>query len=454
MTRATATGSHVLHVAAVWGTTVMTLRTLGRGESFEMGDGKGAFLPIPDGVSMSDRPFRSSSEGGWELHPEGVVSGALHLHGQDEDPVAVAGLGATVGLEPGDYGLLQYGLFSLFFQYGAQPPPVVAGSRIELLALLAVLSSSTLHLGMLGVTRALMTPAPLDEPTELRGPEDEAARFGLTRVEPEPPPPVRADEPPGGEAVTEVAPRPGPAGDGPRVANPEGRIGARSPRDRTKLLGDAPPAGSLGGLAAVIDSDDGREIRETLKGIPGVKPSLSGLHSETLVLGSEPGASLTGLGSGGGGTGTGVPFAAGNLKTGWGSDGSHGPGPGGRRVGDKGDPGGPPRERPIVHVDVPIPVGPGGLSPDQVQRVVAHHLGALRFCYENEAQLNPQLRGGVTVAWQIAPSGEVTSATVDGSTLRNPRVEGCVVRQVKNWHFPESKAPTRVASPFRFGVGG
>ncbi len=83
------------------------------------------------------------------------------------------------------------------------------------------------------------------------------------------------------------------------------------------------------------------------------------------------------------------------------------------------------------------------------------HEGALRACYESEAQRNPNLRGGVTVAWQIDASGSVSSASLSGSTLQNPRVEGCIVRQVKAWHFPSSNAPTSVASyPFRFGVGG
>jgi outer membrane biosynthesis protein TonB len=97
----------------------------------------------------------------------------------------------------------------------------------------------------------------------------------------------------------------------------------------------------------------------------------------------------------------------------------------------------------------------GGLTPEQVRRIVMAHTGALRACYESEAERNPQLRGGVTVAWQIDASGTVSSASLAGTTLNNPRVEGCVVRQVKTWHFPSSDAPTTVASyPFRFGVGG
>ncbi|WXB20332.1 AgmX/PglI C-terminal domain-containing protein [Pendulispora albinea] len=96
----------------------------------------------------------------------------------------------------------------------------------------------------------------------------------------------------------------------------------------------------------------------------------------------------------------------------------------------------------------------GGLSPEQVRRVVVAHEGALRACYESEAQRNPNLRGGLTVSWQIEGSGSVTSASVASSTLDNARVEGCVVRQVRSWKFPTSDTSTNVNYPFKFGVGG
>jgi outer membrane biosynthesis protein TonB len=83
------------------------------------------------------------------------------------------------------------------------------------------------------------------------------------------------------------------------------------------------------------------------------------------------------------------------------------------------------------------------------------HIGAVRACYETEAQRNPGLKGGVTIQWQIDAGGNVTSASVGGTTLSNPRVEGCVVRQVQKWKFPTSDSATTVAGfPFKFGVGG
>src|SRR5262249_15261903 len=106
----------VLRVAAVWGTTVLAARVLERGQSLVLGEGDPPLVPMPDGVDMPQTPIRAA-QGGWEIDARGAVSGLLRLRGRDEDPVAIGRVGAPVAILQGDYGLLQYGLFSVFFQY-------------------------------------------------------------------------------------------------------------------------------------------------------------------------------------------------------------------------------------------------------------------------------------------------------------------------------------------------
>ena len=188
------------------------------------------------------------------------------------------------------------------------------------------------------------------------------------------------------------------------------------------------------------------------------------------MLGSGPGTSLKGGGAGGGGTGNGVPFGVGTMQTGWGPGngggyGSGSGGPGGRGSGGNGRGGAGGGSGSGVGTGsgngearvgaVGTPAATGGLSPEQIRRVVMAHVGAVRACYDIELQKNPNLKGGVQIGWQIDPSGSVSGANVVSSSLGNPRVEGCVVRQVKTWHFPESGSSTNVSSyPFKFGVGG
>jgi TonB family protein len=90
-----------------------------------------------------------------------------------------------------------------------------------------------------------------------------------------------------------------------------------------------------------------------------------------------------------------------------------------------------------------------------VRRVVNAHLGAIRACYETEAQRHPELHGSVVVTFQIEPDGTVSTASLGASTLESPRMESCLLRQVRGWSFPASDQATYVGGyPFRFGVQG
>jgi len=467
---------NALRVAAVWGTTVVSLKTLGKGESFTLGDHVDADLPIPDGIEMAGAPLRGG-QGGWELDTRGCCGGLLTLRGRAEDPVAIARAGAPVPVMPGDYGLIQYGQFAIFFQYTSQPIAMSSFKGPEILTMLAIFCSAILHLGMLGLVRTLMTPPPLAKPLELTNPEEYAARFGLKRpmMETPPPEPVAVGADKGGSGVKDPGAQDKKAqGGGKKIKGDEGKFGMNDKADHTQLPGEIKPTTHYGGLSEVLDGDTGKEIQNTLKSINTVSAALSGLNSNTMVLGAGPGTGLKGAGSGGGGNGAGVAFGSGTLDTGFGAGngggyGSGAGGPGGRGTGGNGRGGagggggtgngsgsgsGGPGEAKVT-ASAGSGASKGGLSQEQVRRVVMAHLGAVRACYESEAQRNPALKGGVTVQWTIDPSGGVSSASLGGSTLSNPRVEGCVVRQVKGWHFPTSETPTIVGGfPFKFGVGG
>lgn len=465
---------NALRVAVVWGTTVVALRTLVRGESFYLGDSIDATLPIPEGIEMAQTPVRAAA-GGWELDARGCLGGLLTLRGRAEDPVAIARTSAAVPIMPGDFGLIQYGQVSLFFQYTTQPIKMSMFRGPELLLLLAGLCSAILHVGGIGLLSTLSTPYPYPKPPELESPDDLASRFKMKRADLETPPPPEpaAGDKPGGAGIKDPgAQDKKDQGGGRKIKGDEGKFGMNKSADHTSLPGEIKPTTHYGGLSEVLEGDTGKEIQNTLKSINTVSSALSGLNSKDLVLGGGPGTGLKGAGGGGGGTGPGVAFGSGTLDTGFGAGagggyGAGGGGPGGRGNGGNGRGGagggtgtgngaggGGPKEA-NVGVSGGTAAAKGGLSPEQIRRVVMSHIGAVRACYETEAQRNPGLKGGVTVQWQIDPGGNVTSASVGGTTLSNPRVEGCIVRQVQKWKFPTSDSPTTVAGfPFKFGVGG
>jgi hypothetical protein len=110
---------------------------------------------------------------------------------------------------------------------------------------------------------------------------------------------------------------------------------------------------------------------------------------------------------------------------------------------------------PPFDAQVPTPPSNGGLTSEQVRQVVTLHAGAIRACYEIEAQRDAKLgTGTVTTAWQIDAHGAAHDAAIVSSELHSAPLEGCMLRQIGSWVFPASNnAPTTIAAyPFRFGV--
>ena len=390
-------------------------------------------------ASRCRRRRSRAGQGGWELDTRGCVGGLLTLRGRGEDPVAIARAGAPVPVMPGDYGLIQYGQFAIFFQYTAQPIAMSSLRGPELLTMLAIFCSAILHLGMLGLVRTLMTPTPLAKPLELTNPEEYAARFGLKRAVVETPPPEPITVGPGQrrrrrregsrragqegagrrqedqgrrrQVRHERQGRPHPADRrhqadhalrrpqrGPRRRHRQGdpehaqvdqhRVGGalraqlehRRARQRTR---HRPQGRGLAAAAAPARASRSDRARSTRASARATAAATAAARADPAV------AARGGNGRGGAGGGTGTGNGTGN-------------GPGESKVA----------------VGAGHGASKGGLSEDQVRRVVMAHLGAVRACYESEAQRNPSLKGGVTVQWTIDPSGGVSSASLGGTHAR------------------------------------
>jgi len=473
----------VLRVAAVWGTTIVGVKFLTPGESCILGESPGALAPIPDGLEASEAPLRAVSSG-WELDARGAVNGMLTLRGREENVVGLARSGAPVPVVPGDHGLIQYGTFAVFFQYTSPAPALrkrdsrwaapfafmLRALRADPLAALSQFSSVVFHLGIIGLLVINWTPPDYQLPPELVSPEDYAERFGLKRILPEMVAAAAAkkDDGGGGKGIKDPGAKdPRKQGGGQKIVGKEGKAGMNGKEDHTELPGEIKPTTNYGGLSEAL-ADTGTEIKKTLNEIQTVADALGGLNSANVVLGSGPGTGLRGAGSGGGGNGAGVMFGSGTLDTGWGpgsgggfgsgTGGAGGRGSGGFAGGGNGNGtgggngnGSGPGEHGLQGAGAGTTHG--GLNPEQIRRVVMAHRGALQACYEIEAQKDPSLRGGVTAAWTIDGTGAVTSANLAGSTIHNARVEGCVLRQVRSWHFPSSDGTSQATFPFSFGIG-
>jgi hypothetical protein len=198
------------------------------------------------------------------------------------------------------------------------------------------------------------------------------------------------------------------------------------------IIGKERPSGS--GLSKLFAEDT------------GVEQAVAGMAGAKMVAGrGNDGLSTAGSGPGGGGTGYGHIYGAGNLDTG--GRGTHGKGRG-PKLAERGE-----RE-------VGVSLGNGGgdtdgsLSKEQINKVVRAHLAGVKYCYEKELQHKQGLSGGVDMFWVIQPDGSVSRASVKSTTLGDAAVEGCILRQVKQWQFPKAAGTTTVGRyPFIFKGG-
>ncbi len=449
-----------LRTAAVWGTTVLAVKNLDPGQSFQLGQPGEDGVPMPEGVPISEMPVRAVGQH-WELDARGATGGVLHVRGREEDPVHLAQTGAPIPIVAGDHGLIQYGTYSVFFQFSNAPPIIKQRRRIEWPLVFAFLFSAIAVVGGLLLLWAITTPIGIPKPLELTSRQELMLKFNM-KQEPEPPPQNGPDDSRKGKGIKDPGAKDKKdMGGGRKMAGKEGSLGRQGKEEKTEQTGEI--KNGLGGMAEALNSDVGEEVKQTLGTISSVADALGGLRSDRIVLGKGPGKGLHGSGSGGGGKGAGVPFGAGTLDTGWGpgkgggygrgSGGPGGKGSGGYGRGGKGGGKGSGNGTGTSEHKVAgnNKAKPGqGLSPAQIARVVNSRYGAFRACYEMAAARDPHLRGSVSVGWRITPGGSVSGASIGGSSLSNPRVEGCILRQFRRLHFPVADKPTGASWTFAF----
>ncbi len=130
------------------------------------------------------------------------------------------------------------------------------------------------------------------------------------------------------------------------------------------------------------------------------------------------------------------------------------------RPGQNGRPGapgtgdlGPGRDRPDVvpHMDYTTNVRTvGGLSRNDILRVVRRHRPEVLHCYSQQLQSRPDLAGRVEVQFLVSQDGSVRSSVATPAGGMTDRVGQCVAQSVSRWSFPQTEGVTSVRYPFVF----
>jgi len=155
------------------------------------------------------------------------------------------------------------------------------------------------------------------------------------------------------------------------------------------------------------------------------------------------GLGVSGSGRGGGGTGTGT-IGLGSMGTiGHGAGGGTGSGYG-RGSGGLGGRAATPQIRAGAAIVT------GSLSSQVIRRVIKRHLNEVRFCYEQQLQSDPALKGRVVIRFVIDSKGNVTAAVVAESTFNDTIVETCILQAVRRWKFPAPEGGGGVVVSYPF----
>jgi len=151
-------------------------------------------------------------------------------------------------------------------------------------------------------------------------------------------------------------------------------------------------------------------------------------------------------GRGGGGDGSGLGLARIGTNGIGGGLANYGDGKGGLRGKENGEIGLGPGKPEVV----------GSIDPELIRKVVHEHRAQIRTCYETELTSKPNLAGKLVSAWTIDPTGAVTEAHTQETTLRDRTVESCVASKIRTWRFPIPKGGGEVfvTYPFIFTPGG
>ena len=105
-----------------------------------------------------------------------------------------------------------------------------------------------------------------------------------------------------------------------------------------------------------------------------------------------------------------------------------------------------------VRVRFDAPQVSAGYDREAVRRVIRQNKGAIKWCYQQELQRNPNLAGKIVLAFVITANGSVAKENVKANTMPTNAVGECIARKSRRWRFPEPPdgGIVRVSYPFLF----
>lgn len=428
-----------LRVATVWNGTVFQERTYGQIDEpvVTVGESDQSAFEIPAaGLSEQFEMFQRA-DNGYTVRFTDKIDGTLTINGEEWDldelieagkatrgaSVSTTGEGSAnvyeIELARDDWGMFYLGDVNVFFQIVEQAAPIagrgIQGLEIPLIGIIAL--SAVLHIGFIIFVMLRWEPGLDLEDQEI---PDRFVEFMVDDVE-DPLEEEEEDEPEEDTTGKKAGGEEGKFGD-PDKDIPESKIpkvdGEMVDEIDVKNIGVNKALGSkllgAGPLKNIFGNQEGFDAKMNV--------AMSGEGGELVVGRGAGGMGMRGVGKGGGGEGFGRIGGLGKVDTGGGKG-------TGAKIGKKKAR----KVRPRVSRGTPK-IG-DFCDKGNIRRVVGAKTNAVKYCYEKELQMNPELKGKIIAQWKIGLDGKVMSANIASSTMNNRSVEGCITRVIKRMRF-------------------
>jgi hypothetical protein len=98
----------------------------------------------------------------------------------------------------------------------------------------------------------------------------------------------------------------------------------------------------------------------------------------------------------------------------------------------------------------------GGISREDVKKVIDQHIDEVTFCYESALVNDPSLMGKIVFEWKIMSMGDVGATRIKSSTINSNSIHACIKKAIKSWGFPAPSGGQEVivSYPFIFDIVG
>jgi len=506
------TSRPALEVVMSWAETILDVEHFVSEKAVTIGNTRKSDFGIPPILASSKYAIVTRTGEGFVLNLDPQMKGVMHRQGRLQPLSEVINQSRTVTVGKDDFAKISVGEVDFYFSYTAAPPrlkrrrlfakdPFFSRILVSSLLLTALTLYGLLQMKVPQTLEAEQVPEriatilyqpekfpprptpkppvqvtpPVEQPTPIKTPEPKATtKLDIkpkAQPTPKPVPKTMVSKPqPTPKAVVAAKPRPAPpkggdAGEGAKAQGTAGKRGTKtgqpSTKPDTKAQRPSPTGGKGAGggnsqVSGLGNVDFLKSAGGKIENILGNTAAQLGKSGSKLkgfggfnTQGND-GLALSGAGKGGGGTS--------DLGQGLGTKGIGGGrvGTGAGAVGSGGILGGQMRV-PIRTGGTEEAVVMGAIDADAVEAALLAHKDEFRLCYEREINAeHPNLSGRVGTSFVIGPTGRVTQAGIESSSLKNPNAERCIIGVIKRIDFPVPRGGgiVQVTYPFKFNAVG